>query len=115
MNLKTIYVKNYTTEPYGRYLSDGHGNGEEYRTEFIIPELKNGHNLIIDLDGIDDEYGSSFIVEAFANIIRVEGYSYDDFYKRITLKSMHIDWIKEIDDYLKIAQNEVSMKLLTHD
>lgn len=115
MSFKEIYVKNYTTEPYGRYISDGPGNGEEYRTKYIMPELLKGNNLIINLDGIDEEYGSSFVVEAFANIIREEGYSYEDFHKRITLKSCHSDWIEEIDGYLRIAQADVHKKLLAHD
>lgn len=105
--LKTLKVKDYTLEPFGRYVIDGEGNGEEYRKSYIIPELEKGNDLIIELDGINDEYGSSFLVEAFANIIRKEGYSYEEFKKRITFKSVHSDWLEELDYFIEEARLEM--------
>lgn len=101
-----LKVSNYTKDPFGRYLTDGPGNGTEYRRSFILPELRKGNDIVIDLDGIHDEYGSSFIVEAFANLIRKEGYSYEEISSRISFRSENQEWIDEINYYIEEAKTE---------
>ena len=101
---KILHVKNYTLEPFGRYEIDGEGNGEEYRKKYIVPELKEGNTLEIHLDGINYEYGSSFLVEAFANIIRKEGFSYDEFMEKIQFKSVHEDWLEDLYSFIEEAR-----------
>lgn len=113
-DVKVLTVSEYTTEPYGRYIDDGDGNGEEYRTDYIMPILKKGHNLIINLDGVEDEYGSSFVVEAFANLIRKENMTYDEVKQRITFISNHQDWLDEIEYYLTEAKNDIHKRILMH-
>ncbi|PSU54577.1 STAS-like domain-containing protein [Photobacterium phosphoreum] len=111
----TLNVTDYTTEPYGRYKADGPGNGEEFRADYIMPKfnsLKKNELLLINLDGIEDEYGSSFVVEAFANLIRKENISYDKIKSKIQFQSTHNEWVSEINDYIQEAYEE---SLLSHD
>jgi hypothetical protein len=107
-----LNVSDYSKDPFGRYLSDGEGNGEEYRKKFLVPELKKGNSLIINLDGINDEYGSSFLVEAFANLIRKEGFEYNDIKNRVKFVSENKDWLEEIDYYLEEVKKENQGKIL---
>ncbi|MCE7607959.1 STAS-like domain-containing protein [Vibrio fluvialis] len=107
-NIIHLYVTDYTYDPFGRYEEDGEGNGEVFRTKYLMPVLNRGDIAYVHLDGINDEYGSSFIVEAFANLIRKENMSYDDVKNRVKLVSRHQDWIDEIDDYIREARNDVA-------
>ena len=107
-----IHVCNYSKEPFGRYSTDGDGNGETFRKEYILPALKEAEVVEIYLDGVNDEYGSSFLVEAFANLIRKEGLSADDMSRRIIFKSSDTSLIKEIEYYIKEAINEAHTKIL---
>ncbi|WP_440875015.1 STAS-like domain-containing protein [Thalassotalea sp. PLHSN55] len=101
MSTVTINVIDYTNDPFGRYQSDGEGNGAEFRDNYIVPELEKGNDLIINLDGIlDDEYNSSFLDEAFANLIRKKGYKYSELCKRLKFKSVNKEWEKEAQSYL---------------
>ncbi|MEZ8437599.1 DUF4325 domain-containing protein [Vibrio splendidus] len=118
MSENVLRVTDYTREPFGRYIDDGDGNGEEFRTQYIVPRLKlleGSEVLVIDLDGVEDGYGSSFVVEAFANLIREEGYTYEYLTLNLDFRSTHKEWIKEINDYMLEANLEVSRKLLTND
>lgn len=112
--MKSIYLKvsDYSKDPYGRYRTDGEGNGTEYREDFILPELKQGNKVIVDLDGIHDEYGSSFLVEAFANLIRKEGFSYETLENLLEFRSTNKSWINEIYYYLNEAKDEASRNIL---
>jgi hypothetical protein len=101
MSKVKINVTDYTDDPFGRYKSDGEGNGAEFRDKYIIPELEKGKDIIINLDGIlDDEYNSSFLDEAFANLIRKRGYKYSDLCKRLKFESQNKEWEKEAQSYL---------------
>ena len=108
MSKVTLRVKDYTLEPFGRYETDGEGNGEVFRKEYILPELKKGNDIIIDLDGVNDGYGSSFLVEAFANLIRKEEFTYGEIKRRIKFESKNEHWLKEIDSYLDAARGNSS-------
>ena len=101
-----LSVIKFSTTPFGRYREDGSGNGETYRKEYLLPVLKSGASVIVDLDGTEQGYGSSFLVEAFANLIRKEGYSLKEIKERITFKSEDSDLLEEIDYYLKEASEE---------
>ncbi|ELK8498922.1 STAS-like domain-containing protein [Vibrio alginolyticus] len=114
MKIDYLAVTDYTTEPYGRYFGDGDGNGEEFRKVYILPRLKNCDKLVINLDGVEDEYGSSFIVEAFANLIRKENMAYTDLKTKIVFESSNDDWKTEIDRYMREARDEQLKKMLNN-
>jgi hypothetical protein len=110
-----LNVRDYSKDPFGRYKTDGEGNGEEYRIDYLVPELKKGNILIINLDGINDEYGSSFLVEAFANLIRKEGFKYEDIKSRVKFESKNTDWLEEIDYYLDEVKKENQGRVLLNN
>ena len=68
----------FSEDPAGRYYSDGKGSGEEFREEFLLPALKDiqhGSKLRIVIDGEVEAYGSSFLTEGFAGVVK---YGYMD-------------------------------------
>jgi len=64
-------AQDYTKFPGGRYPGDGPGNGTTFRTKFLVPALKSGEPIVIQLDGAAG-YPSSFLEEAFGGLVRVE-------------------------------------------
>lgn len=97
--------KQFSDDPSGRYYTDGKGSGEEFREEVLIPSLneakEGSKKILIILDDEVEGYGSSFLVEAFAGVVKfghmkasdlieLLEFSYDDadfeFYKNRTLQ-----------------------------
>ncbi|SPF79175.1 hypothetical protein ALP8811_03113 [Aliiroseovarius pelagivivens] len=62
-------IEDFHPFPAGRYLVDGDGNGTRFREDFLLPHLKAGEEVIIDLDGAPG-YPSSFLEEAFGGLVR---------------------------------------------
>ena len=62
----------FSPYPGPRYAKLGDYSGEEFREEILIPALKKGGPLTVDLDGTKG-YGSSFLEEAFGGAVR-KGY-----------------------------------------
>lgn len=89
--MKTLNIgKDFSPDPAGRYRSDGEGNGESFREDFLKPALNSLQNgeilqIIIDDGGIE-AYGSSFLVEGFAGIVKYGYFTSDDFLKKIEIK-----------------------------
>lgn len=72
----TIRVRDYTLFPGPRYIRLGPYSGEWFRKEVLEPEIKHHQGAIeVDLDGALG-YGSSFLDESFAGLLRA-GYSVD--------------------------------------
>lgn len=65
--------QDFNCHPIGRYYTDGTGSGEEFREEFLkkaISEAGENETITIILDDGVEGYGSSFLVEAFAGLVR---------------------------------------------
>jgi len=63
----------FSSHPIGRYYSDGEGSGEQFREEYLkqaLALLAEGEKLEVILDDGVEGYGSSFLVEAFAGLIK---------------------------------------------
>lgn len=63
--MKTIsLIDDFTAAPGARYKWQGEYSGEEFRDDILLPPLKEGETVEVNLDGA---YGlpSSFIDEAF--------------------------------------------------
>ncbi|MCC7219319.1 MAG: STAS-like domain-containing protein [Candidatus Contendobacter sp.] len=63
----------FSVDPSGRYYSDGPASGEQFREECLRPRieaLKPNEKLKIILDDGVEGYGSSFLVEGFAGMVR---------------------------------------------
>ncbi len=65
--------KEFSTDPIGRYRSDSDSSGELFREEYLKPKLEKlakGEKLKIILDDGVEAYGSSFLVEGFAGLVK---------------------------------------------
>lgn len=65
--------KDFSVHPIGRYFSDGAASGEAFRERVLLKAIRGLHagekiKIILD-DGVDG-YGSSFLSEAFAGVVK---------------------------------------------
>lgn len=68
----TIFVKDYTKTPGGRYRTDGSGNGQAFREDYIENIWDKFENILIILSGTSG-YPSSFLEEVFGGLVRKFG------------------------------------------
>ncbi|MDK1705312.1 DUF4325 domain-containing protein [Serratia rubidaea] len=65
--------KEFSSVPSGRYRSDGTSSGETFREDFLrkrIETLAAGEKLKVIIDDDVEGYGSSFLVEGFAGMVK---------------------------------------------
>ena len=96
-------ARDFSRYPAGRYKTDGPYSGEYCRTKYIVPALKKGDQLVIELDGTLG-YGSSFLEEAFGGLVRSEGLNAADLRSKVQLRSDDTSLVQEIWDYVDDAQ-----------
>lgn len=102
--------KEFSKDPAGRYYTDGEGSGEEFREKFLLPNLKKlkpNEVLEIILDDEVEGYGSSFLVEGFAGIVKFGYLQSNEVLKKIDLKFSDPDfefYKEKIIQYIKEAQ-----------
>ncbi len=99
-------AEDFSDVPAGRFLNDGDWSGERFREEFLIPALKDAdkkHPVIININGTEG-YGSSFLEEAFAGLIR-KGYTKEDIAEKLQIEAndTYDIYKKIILEYLKEA------------
>ena len=83
----TIHIASqWSKAPTGRDRSDGPSNGTDFRNKFLVPNIPIYSRIHIDLDGTDG-YGSSFLDEAFAGLIRAGALTKGEFLNQFTFKS----------------------------
>lgn len=90
MKVHTIKIANvFSRVPAGRVPADGNYNGQKFRKEFLVKNLRINDKLIIDFDGLEGS-GSSFLEEAFGGLIN---------YEKFTLLELRnkLDFISEED------------------
>lgn len=81
--------KDFSGHPIGRYRDDGPESGEVFREDVLIPKLKHlkdGEKLEIVLDDQVEGYGSSFLVEAFAGVVKVGFMKSEELLKKLTFR-----------------------------
>lgn len=91
-------ARDFSRYPAGRYLEDGPASGQLFRDNFLIPALKEGRLLTIELDGTRG-YGSSFLEEAFGGAVRI-GYTPQIVKDTFKLVSEDKSLVEEIRDYI---------------
>ena len=74
----TINVaKEFTIHPGPRYPHQGRGSGEEFRERHLKPKfvaaISKGEPLVVELDGVEFGYPTSFLEEAFGGLAREFG------------------------------------------
>lgn len=104
MKKKTINIaKDFSRYPYGRLREFSKTSGEVFREDYLVPALNKFDVVEIELDGTEG-YGSSFLDESFAGLIRTTSFSKDDIQQRITfISNDDPSLIDEIKDYIKEA------------
>ncbi|MDG9979552.1 STAS-like domain-containing protein [Ectopseudomonas oleovorans] len=87
--------KDFSLDPAGRYYTDGDGSGEEFREQKLLPALKSlrpGEKLEIILDDGVEGYGSSFLVEGFAGVVKFGHYTQEELLQIIEIKHTDEDF-----------------------
>lgn len=79
-------AKDFSPEPIGRYVDDGPASGQAFLEKVLLPALKKAVVVQVVLDGTEG-YGSSFLDEAFAGLVRHPDFKIGDFGRRIELVS----------------------------
>ncbi len=104
---KTINIANdFSRYPYGRYRKYSKTSGEVFREDFLIPALKTHEQVQIELDGTEG-YGSSFLDEAFAGLIRTENLKKEDVLNKLSFISKNDpSLIEEINKYINDTKND---------
>lgn len=93
-NTKTIKItEDFSPFPIGRDDNDGPFNGQKFRTDVLVPALKEFEQIIIDLDG-PKGYGSSFLEESFGGLVRVEGFKKQELKQK--MKFIYLDKVNEL-------------------
>lgn len=90
-------AKDFSRAPAGRYISDGPNSGERFRDQYLIPALRRGESLILELDGTRG-YGSSFLEEAFGGLVRA-GFAAVELVRRVRFKTADPSLETEIKGY----------------
>ncbi|WP_083800725.1 STAS-like domain-containing protein [Rhodobacter ferrooxidans] len=101
-------AKDYTRFPGGRYPEDGKGNGTSFRKKFLVPVMKSGDHAVVILDGAAG-YPSSFLDEAFAGLVRKEGFSAESVLKALRFQATDPGFsrfIEMIESYVRSATPE---------
>ncbi len=97
-----IRVVDFSRYPYGRYRVQGNYSGERFRDEFLLPALRRGEPVEVDLDGVRG-YGSSFLEETFGGLVRA-GISADVLAQRMKILSTEDpSLIQEVSEYIQDA------------
>lgn len=105
MNSKvTIDIaKQFSTEPAGRFPTDGPNSGERFRNELLLPALLSTQKVVVILDGAEG-YGSSFLEEAFGGLVREGKFSAADLHDRLEIVSEEdASLVQEAWDYIDTA------------
>lgn len=81
-------------------------SGQRFREAFLLPALQKHHTVNVILTGYN-RYDPSFLIAGFADLIRENGFTYDElksrlFYVHDHLKSFEI----LIDEEMQIAEQE---------
>ncbi|MGB1077491.1 MAG: STAS-like domain-containing protein [Bdellovibrionales bacterium] len=101
---KTISITNdFSRYPYGRYRKHSKASGEAFREDLLIPALQENKSVTVDLDGTEG-FGSSFLDEAFANLLRLEQFDKEFLKNNLHFKSEEDpSLIDEIMEYIDKA------------
>lgn len=59
----------FSETPFGRYYEDGDDSGQRFREEFLLPRLRKGQSIVLDIDDVAG-LPSSFWEEALGGAVR---------------------------------------------
>jgi len=102
--------QDFSPDPAGRYRTDGDGSGEAFREDCLrgrIESLGAGEKLQITIDDGVEGYGSSFLVEGFAGMVKHGYISSEDLLSKIEIIYQDEDfefYKNKILEYIKQAK-----------
>lgn len=91
-------AEDFSEYPAGRYEADGQFSGESFREKHLVPHLKEGKSVEVNIDGVAG-LGSSFLEEAFGGLIRVDGFTQDFLDEHLTITTQQHD---EMSDFITL-------------
>lgn len=107
----TVSIANdFSRIPGARFPQEGDHSGQEFRTQVLLPKLREAidkkDTLRVILDGTAG-LGTSFLEEAFGGLIREDNIPYDKVQSTLELISEEDeDYIEEINQYIKDAYEQ---------
>jgi hypothetical protein len=102
-------ARDFSRYPAGRYRTDGPYPGEKCREDFLVPVLRKGKMLVVELDGTMG-YGSSFLEETFGGLVRADGFTPEELRNKVLLVTKDKALCEEIWEYVQEAQQEAQQK-----
>ncbi len=87
--------KDFSPDPSGRYKEDSEASGEVFREDCLKPKIESlgsGEILKIILDDGVEGYGSSFLVEGFAGMVKCGHITSDDLLKVVKFEFTNSDF-----------------------
>lgn len=97
-------ARDFSVEPFGRYFSHGPASGERFRAEFLERPLREGDEVVVNIDGVTG-LSSSFLDEAFAGLVRHGVISADRFFKVVRIVSdRDPSYLDDIKTYVEEAK-----------
>lgn len=103
--------KEFHPVPAGRYDEDGPGNGTKFREQYLVPALralKGNEKLIIVLDDGVEGYGSSFLTEGFAGVVKHGHFDANTVLEKLEFKFTDQDFeffADKIKEYLRATDS----------
>lgn len=79
-------AKDFSKYPYGRLRQYSETGGQVFREDILVPAFLQFDEIVIELDGTEG-YGSSFLDESFANLIRENKFKKTDVLNKLTFVS----------------------------
>lgn len=102
--------EDFSKDPQGRFRSDSNSSGEAFREDVLLPALQNlgaGEKLIIVLDTGVESYGSSFLTEGFAGVVKYGYYQASDVLSRLEFQYSDEDFSFFRDKIIKYCNEAV--------
>ena len=96
-------ARDFTRFPSGRSKLKGETSGEAFREKFLEPPIRDGEEILVELDGTIG-YGSSFLEEAFGGLVRSLSMPAGRLMKILHIKSVDPTLIDEVNGYILDAQ-----------
>ena len=112
MDKKLIRVSDYTHFPGGRFSTDGEGNAEDFRTEYLVPPLRENQYILLNLDGVNG-YPASFLDAAFGGLVRDEGFDSNFVEDHLELQALELGYssaIRLIKKYIRCPDDLAWLK-----
>ena len=99
--MKIDIAVNFSPKPFGRDDDDGKFSGKRFREDKLLDAFNQTNDIItVYLDGVTRGYGSSFLEESFAGLLR-NGINYETVKSRLKIDTSDKGYKNEIWNYIE--------------